>query len=79
MWIAYRVLLSLHVVSAIVAVATFWRPPSSRRDRRSRPRAVEMDRWIGGGVLVRLGDEQKTELAVARDRVRTLKERLGFR
>ena len=31
-----------------------------------------------GGVLVRLKDEAKTELAVARDRVRDLKERLGI-
>jgi len=30
------------------------------------------------GVLVRLKDERKTELAVARDRVRELKERLGI-
>jgi hypothetical protein len=29
-------------------------------------------------VLVRLKDEQKTELTVARDRVRELKERLGI-
>jgi len=36
----------------------------------------ELDRWVDGGVLVRLRDEQKTELPVARDRVRTLKERL---
>ena len=35
-----------------------------------------LDRWIDGGVLVRLRDERKTELPVARDRVRTLKERL---
>jgi DNA-binding LytR/AlgR family response regulator len=39
---------------------------------------AEVDRWIGGGVLVRLRDEPKTELTVARDRVRTLKERLGI-
>jgi two-component system, LytTR family, response regulator len=31
-----------------------------------------------GGVLVRLKDEKKTELSVARDRVRDLKERLGI-
>jgi two-component system LytT family response regulator len=30
------------------------------------------------GVLVRLKDDQKTELSVARDRVRELKERLGI-
>jgi len=30
------------------------------------------------GVLVRLKDEKKTELSVARDRVRELKERLGI-
>ena len=33
---------------------------------------------VDGGVLVRLKDETKTELAVARDRVRELKERLGI-
>ena len=33
---------------------------------------------VDGGVLVRLKDEAKTELAVARDRVRELKERLGI-
>ena len=33
---------------------------------------------VDGGVLVRLKDEAKTELAVARDRVRDLKERLGL-
>jgi two-component system, LytTR family, response regulator len=32
----------------------------------------------GGGVLVRLKDERKTELSVARDRVMELKERLGI-
>jgi len=33
---------------------------------------------VDGGVLVRLKDETKTELAVARDRVRELKDRLGI-
>src|SRR6266851_2529499 len=33
---------------------------------------------VDGGVLVRLKDAGKTELAVARDRVRDLKERLGI-
>jgi two-component system LytT family response regulator len=33
---------------------------------------------VDGGVLVRLKDEQKTELSVARDRVRDLKDRLGI-
>jgi two-component system LytT family response regulator len=33
---------------------------------------------VDGGVLVRLKDEAKTALAVARDRVRDLKERLGI-
>ena len=36
----------------------------------------EIDRWVDGGVLVRLKDERKTELPVARDRVRELKQRL---
>jgi two-component system LytT family response regulator len=33
---------------------------------------------VDGGVLVRLKDDKKTELSVARDRVRELKERLGI-
>jgi two-component system LytT family response regulator len=33
---------------------------------------------VDGGVLVRLRDETKTELSVARDRVRVLKGRLGI-
>ena len=33
---------------------------------------------VDGGVLVRLKDDPKTELSVARDRVRVLKERLGI-
>jgi two-component system, LytTR family, response regulator len=33
---------------------------------------------VDGGVVVRLKDERKTELSVARDRVKTLKERLGI-
>ena len=32
----------------------------------------------GGGVFIRLKDEKKTELSVARDRVRELKDRLGI-
>jgi len=38
----------------------------------------EMFPGVDGGVLVRLRDEQRTELSVARDRVRFLKERLGI-
>jgi len=33
---------------------------------------------VDGGVVVRLKDERKTELSVARDRVRELKQRLGI-
>jgi two-component system LytT family response regulator len=33
---------------------------------------------VDGGVLVRLKDDPKTELSVARDRVRDLKDRLGI-
>jgi two-component system LytT family response regulator len=33
---------------------------------------------VDGGMLVRLKDEKKTELSVARDRVRELKQRLGI-
>ena len=32
----------------------------------------------GGGMFIRLKDEKKTELSVARDRVRELKDRLGI-
>jgi two-component system LytT family response regulator len=38
----------------------------------------ELHGWIDGGVLVRLKDEKKTELPVARDRVREFKQRLGI-
>lgn len=38
----------------------------------------EVHSWFGGGVVVRLKDEKRTELQVARDRVRALKQRLGF-
>jgi two-component system LytT family response regulator len=38
----------------------------------------ELDAWVDGGVIVRLRDEKKTELSVARDRVRVLKEQLGI-
>jgi two-component system LytT family response regulator len=38
----------------------------------------EVDAWFSGRVLVRLKDEGRTELTVARDRVRQLKERLGY-
>jgi two-component system LytT family response regulator len=33
---------------------------------------------VDGGMLVRLKDENKTELSVARDRIRNLKDRLGI-
>jgi two-component system, LytTR family, response regulator len=42
------------------------------------PFVQELFPAVDGGVLVRLKDEQKTELTVARDRVRELKERLGI-
>ncbi len=38
----------------------------------------EVHSWFAGGVIVRLKDQKQTELTVARDRVRTLKQRLGF-
>jgi two-component system LytT family response regulator len=38
----------------------------------------ELDAWVDGGVIVRLKDDKKTELSVARDRVRDLKDRLGI-
>jgi two-component system, LytTR family, response regulator len=39
---------------------------------------LELFPGVDGGVLVRLKDEKKTQLSVARDRVRELKERLGI-
>jgi two-component system LytT family response regulator len=39
---------------------------------------AELHADLGGRLLVRLKDERRTELIVARDRVRTLKERLGL-
>jgi two-component system LytT family response regulator len=38
----------------------------------------ELYTWFGGKVLVRLCDEGKTELTVARDRVKELKEKLNL-
>jgi two-component system, LytTR family, response regulator len=38
----------------------------------------EMFPGVDGGILVRLRDERRTELGVARDRVRDLKEKLGI-
>jgi len=40
--------------------------------------AQEVDQWFAGRALVRLKDGKGTELAVARDRVRGLKDHLGF-
>lgn len=38
----------------------------------------EVHSWFAGGVVVRLKDEKRTELQVARDRVKALKQRLEF-
>ena len=38
----------------------------------------ELTPWFAGRLRVRLKDEKRTELTVARDRVRTLKERLNL-
>lgn len=38
----------------------------------------ELHRWFGGRMIVRLKDKDRTELTVARDHVKTLKERLGL-
>jgi len=40
--------------------------------------AHELHADVDGGVLLRLRDEARTELSVARDRVRELKDRLGI-
>jgi two-component system LytT family response regulator len=44
----------------------------------SVPFVQELFPAVDGGVVVRLKDSRKTELPVARDRVRDLKERLGI-
>lgn len=38
----------------------------------------ELYTWFAGRMLLRLKDEKKTELTVARDRVKALKDRLGL-
>jgi two-component system LytT family response regulator len=38
----------------------------------------EVSSWFGGGMVVRLKDGKRTELQIARDRVREVKERLEF-
>ena len=38
----------------------------------------EVTSWLGGGLIVRLKDGKRTELQIARDRVREVKERLDF-
>lgn len=42
------------------------------------PMVQELFPDVDGGMVVRLKDEHKTELSVARDRVRDLKQRLGI-
>ncbi|MGH9719976.1 MAG: LytR/AlgR family response regulator transcription factor [Bryobacteraceae bacterium] len=39
---------------------------------------LELDTWFGGRMLARLKDPKSTELQVARDRARPLRERLGL-
>ncbi len=39
---------------------------------------AELYNWFGGKVLIRLDDPKKTELTVARERVKELKERLNL-
>ena len=38
----------------------------------------EVSSWFGGGLVVRLKDGKRTELQIARDRVKEVKERLEF-
>jgi two-component system, LytTR family, response regulator len=38
----------------------------------------ELHSWFGGRMMLRLKDPQHTEIAVSRDRVRAVKERLGI-
>jgi hypothetical protein len=70
--------------------AAGWRSPARRPIPKPRflriHRAIllntdfidEIHSWFGGRLLVRLKDALHTELTVARDRVRALKERLSF-
>jgi len=37
----------------------------------------ELHTWFGGRMLIRIKDKKRTELTVARDRVRVLKDKLG--
>lgn len=39
---------------------------------------AEVVSWFGGKMIARLSDAAKTELPISRDRVKTLRERLGF-
>ena len=39
---------------------------------------AELYNWFGGKVLLRLNDAKKTELTVARDRAKEIRERLGL-
>jgi two-component system LytT family response regulator len=39
---------------------------------------AEVCSWFGGKMIARLNDEARTELPIARERVRDLKDRLGF-
>lgn len=38
----------------------------------------ELHAWLGGGVLLRLKDQNRTELQVARERVAAMKDKLGL-
>lgn len=38
----------------------------------------ELHAWLGGGVLLRLNDQNRTELQVARERVTEMKDKLGL-
>ena len=38
----------------------------------------ELYPWFGGRMIVRLKDPKKTEITVARERLKELKERLGL-
>jgi two-component system, LytTR family, response regulator len=40
--------------------------------------ADEVSSWFGGGMIVRLKDGKRTELQIARDRLRDVKQRLDF-
>jgi len=67
---------------SIVQLETKLDPSQFQRIHRSYmvnlSSVAEVCTWFGGKMIARLNDPAHTELPIARDRVRNLKERLGF-